>query len=238
MMDLVDLLDTTPTTILVGGNRKHLWCDGTITPVVSGGDGPEGGGGGSGSGGGDGGQGGDAFRPITSQDELNRVVQDRIRRAREEALKGVPTGDELEELRRKAKAHDDAEAANQSELERERTRADEAEKQARAAAERAERVARRSAIIAEASKAGAVDPEVVADLLASTNAVTIDDAGQVTGADTAVQTLLTEKPFLAATGGTGSVDTGQGRDRGDRGGKPSGLAAGRERYEQRHGTTK
>lgn len=229
MMDLVDLLDTTPTLIVIDGKRKHLWCDGTVTPVVSGGDGDDG----------DGGEESESsFRPINSQEELNRVVQDRLRRAREEALKGVPSSDELEELRRKAKAHDDAAAANQTELERERTRADEAEKQSRAASERAERVARRSAVVAAASKAGAVDPEVVADLLASSDAVTIDDAGQVTGADTAVQTLLEDKPFLAATGGSGSVDTGQGRARGDRGGKPSGLAAGRERYEQRYGTQK
>lgn len=243
-MDLVDLLDTTPRLIKIGGKLKHVWADGRVTPVIRGGDGPDDGGAGAGQGdggqggSGDGGQGG-SFKPITSQEEFDRMVQSRIDRAIRSARQGLPSDDELAEIRRKAEAHDAAEAANLSELERERNRAEAAEAAAQAASERAERLARRSAIIAEASKANAVDPDVVAELLAGTDAVTIDDAGQVTGADTAVKTLLEDKPFLVAANGTsGRVDLGQGRSRGDGEGRSSGLAAGRERWEQRNAGTK
>lgn len=241
-MDLVDLLDIEPTRVTIDGRSHWRWPDGTTRPVVSGGDGPDdppaGGGGGQG-GDGDGGQGGNQFRPINSQEEFDRIVLDRVNRAKREALRDMPTTDELTQLREKAGQYDELQQQNQSELDRERSGRETAEQERDRLRDENRRIKIEAAIVAAAS-GKAQDPSVAATLIladpAMADAVTIDDAGQVTGADTAVSTLLEQKKFLAANGAPGSVDQGQGRGRGAPGGKPSGLEAGRELYEQRHGS--
>lgn len=178
------------------------------------------------------------YTPPASQAEFDRIVQDRLARDRA----GRPTDEQLAEWKQKAEAHDALAAASLTAEQAATKRAEDAESAARQATERANTIARRAAILAAASKAGSVDPDAVADLLANTNAVTIDDAGQVTGADTAVQTLLTEKPYLAggnASGsggnGSGSSNFGGGHGRGSAAndGKST-TASGADAYAARH----
>lgn len=225
-MDL-DVLEMPPTRMLILGQPHWRWPDGTTAPVISGGDG-------------DGDGDGDdppEFQPITSQEEFDRMVSDRLKRER----KKFPSAEELEELRTKAKAFDDAQQEQQSELDRERSSRETAEQERDRLREENRRIKIEAAIIAAAS-GKAEDPATVATLILAdpdhTDAVTIDDAGQVTGADTAVTTLLEQKPFLAASGGgRKAVDQGQGKERGQQGARPTGLAAGRELYQQRFGNT-
>ena len=124
-----------------------------------------------------------------TQAELDRIVQDRL--ARERGKFG-----DYDDLKAKAAKLDELEAANQTELERERAAREQAERERDELKAGKRDAARRAAILAEASKAGAADPELVAELLASSAQVTIDDAGTVTGHDTAVAALLEQRPIL------------------------------------------
>lgn len=173
--------------ITIAGRPHYRWPDGLTLPVISGGDGPT-----------------DPPPDPTpppaptpdpaktfTQDDVNRIVAEQKR----QLLADQP---DLTELRRKAKAFDDLEAENQTELERERDARARAEAERDAANERANTTAVRAAVVAAASRAGAVDADAVAALLPP-GAVTLDDAGNVTGADDAVKALLDEKKYLAGT---------------------------------------
>lgn len=199
-MTIVDILDTTPARLTIAGMKYWRWPDGTTAPIISGGDGdpdpdpaPD-----------------DDFTPITSQAEFDRMIQDRIRRATQGAL----PKDELDALRSKAKKFDDLEAESQTELEKERTQRETAEVERTRLLNENKQIKIEAAIIA-ASAGKVQDAGVAATLILaepSKYVVTIDDAGQVTGADTAVTTLIEAKKFLAAS--PGSVDQGQGQGRG------------------------
>ena len=69
---------------------------------------------------------GDGFKPITSQEDLNRVIADRISRERSKFA-------DYEDLQAKAAKLDDIEAANKSELEKATETATAAEQRAAAA---------------------------------------------------------------------------------------------------------
>lgn len=177
----------------------------------------------------------DGWKPPASQEEFDRIIEDRLNRDRK-ARKPAVDDAELTELRRKAGEFDKLEAENQTELERERTLREAAEARVTQVENESKRTKIEAALVAAAS-GKAVDPAVVAQLILGdpNNAVTIDDAGQVTGADTAVTTLLESKTYLAQTNGS-TPSFGQGRDRGPGGGpgKPSGIAAGYELHKQRN----
>jgi len=154
-------------------------------------------------------EGGDNGQPaekMLSQTEVDRIVQDRL--ARERGKYG-----DYDDLKAKAAKLDEIEQANASELEKAVKRAEEAESKAKTAGERADANARRAAVVAEATKAGAVDPDAVLALLAK-DAVTVGDDGQVTGAEEAVKALLEAKPYLVGSktapkaGSTGSAEGG------------------------------
>lgn len=152
------------------------------------------------------------YTPPASQADLDRIIAERVAR-----VKAAPPAD-YKELQAKAQKLAELEAANQSELERAQTANAELMQRAEAA-EQATRLAKiHAAVITEASKAGAVDPDAVIALL-SNDAVTIDDAGQVTGAETAVKALLEAKPYLQASPPAptppGFPDLGQGPRGGD-----------------------
>lgn len=72
-------------------------------------------------------QGDDGFRPITTQEDLDRVLGDRLKRERAKFA-------DYDELKAKAARLDELEAANKSELEKANERAAEAEEVARKAA--------------------------------------------------------------------------------------------------------
>lgn len=199
----------------INGKLRALHSDGRVTPpIICGGD-----------------EGEDDKK--FSQADVNRMIQERLARAESK----LPA--DYEELQAAKKRLDEIEAAGATDLENANKRITALEtengdlKTKVGSFEAAERTRNVRTQIVKAAKAS-TDPEAVADLLLANNAVAIDDAGQVTDAETAVKQLLEDKPYLAS--GTGSVDNGQGRNRGGGEGKPSGLAAGRASYEARHGS--
>lgn len=123
-----------------------------------------------------------------TQDELDRVIAERLRREREKFS-------DYDALREKASKFDELDAAQKTELERAVTRAEAAEKARDEALGRAKQTARASALIAAAVKAGAVDPDAVVALVAA-DAVEVGDDGNAKGADDAVKALLDAKPYL------------------------------------------
>lgn len=124
-----------------------------------------------------------------SQADVDRIVTDRL------AKQGRKFAD-YDDLAKKAAKLDELEAASQSDLEKAQARADQAEAAAANAVKQAQAQLSRAAVLVEAAKAGAVDPDAVWALLPS-DAVTLDDAGDVQGAADAVKTLLDAKPYLA-----------------------------------------
>lgn len=137
---------------------------------------------------GDGQQAAPAEKTFTQAD-VDKIIQDRLARVKQE-----PPAD-YEDLKAKAAKLDDLEAANQSELDKLIARAETAEKTATEAQDKARQSDIRSAVIAAATTAGAVDPDAVLALLPN-DAVTVGDDGQVTGAEDAVTGLLESKPYL------------------------------------------
>ena len=172
-----------------------------------------------------------AFVPPADQASFDRIIGERVARERAKYA-------DYEDLKAKAAKFDEHEASNQTELEklaRERaeavTRAESAEAELRSA-----RVM--SALISEAAKAGARNPHLVATQLASSDAVTIDNAGVVTGAETAVNTLKTSDGYLfEVTSSTvpPSTNFGGGQGRGGAGQPEVGSTAkGAELWNSRH----
>jgi hypothetical protein len=127
-----------------------------------------------------------AAEPRTfSQEEVNRIVKDRLATAEPKYA----------ELRDKAAKFEELEAASQSELEKAQSAATKAEQERDDAIQRANQTLVKAAVIAEAAKQGAIDPDAVVALMPS-NVVTIGDDGQVTGATEAVKSLLESKTYL------------------------------------------
>lgn len=154
------------------------------------GEGGEGGNGSGGEGGSDGG--GDQFTPITSQADLDRVVQARIARERARFA-------DYDQLKDKASKWDEHETAQMDELERERQARQSAEANAAAAADRANQTLIRAEIIAQAAESNAVNPADVHALLSTLPAdqrPAVTEDGTVTGAKEAVAAILQSRPHL------------------------------------------
>lgn len=140
-----------------------------------------------------------------TQADVDRIVQERLAR-----VKAAPP-DDYDDLKAKAAKLDEIEAANKSELEKLQDALAVEQTKAATASERAQRALIRAAVVAEAQRAGAVDPDAVLAML-PTNAVTIGDDDLVTGADEAVKALLEAKPYLVGKPtrpSPGSADGGQ-----------------------------
>jgi hypothetical protein len=123
-----------------------------------------------------------------TQEELDAIVEARLRRA-------VPA--DYEELKKLKAERDAAAEAEKSELQKEKDARIAAEAKANDALARANRTLVHAAILAEAAAAESVDPSTVAQLLAGSDDITVADDGTVKGAKKAVADLLKEKPFLA-----------------------------------------
>lgn len=137
-----------------------------------------------------------------TQDELDKIVQERVARA-----KVTPPAD-YEDLKKAAGELDKIRKANQSELEREqeaRTVAERERDDARTAAREA-RLERQ--VTTAATKAKAVDPDAVLALL-DRSKVTFGADGSISGVDAAVEDLLKAKPYLVdGNRSPGSADGG------------------------------
>lgn len=120
-----------------------------------------------------------------TQAEVDALISQRLARAKPDP-----------ELARKAAEYDRIQQEGQSELEREKTKAAQAEQKAKAAIETAQRMLRRAAIMDHATRQNAADAEVVAALLEADESVTVAEDGTVSGADEAVKQLLKQKKFL------------------------------------------
>lgn len=187
-----------------------------LTPLLllegdgGGGASGEGGGEGAGEGGGDGGD--DPAAKKFSQADIDRIVQDRLARA-----KSKPPAD-YDDLKARAAKLDELEAASKSDLQKAQEAQRKADERAAAAEARANETARRHAIEREAGKQKAADPDDVFAVLQTTakyrDMVTMSDDGQVTGVEEAVKAILADKPHLV---GKTSTPTGDG-DGGSRGG--------------------
>jgi hypothetical protein len=149
----------------------------------------------------------DGFKPVTSQQQFDRMVQERIARERAKYA-------DYEELKKAAARLAEIEEANASELEK----AQKAAAEAQALLEKTQAEARetrlRAAIIAEAAKPDrkVVDPEAVVALL-DRSSLELDDDGTPTNIAQAMDSLLEARPYLVAKdGGTrGSADQGARR---------------------------
>ncbi len=130
----------------------------------------------------------EAPKPLTmTQDELDRIIADRVRRARPADY------DELLKL----KAEKDAAAeAEKTELEKAKDAQKAAEKAAKEKDSRANAKLLRAEILSEATAQNAVDADTVAELLARSKDITVEEDGTVLGAKEAVTKLLAEKAFL------------------------------------------
>jgi hypothetical protein len=167
--------------------------------------------GGAGDGGSDAGTGGDggagdagdqtpSFQPITSQEQFDRMVQQRIAR-----VKSIPPAD-YEDLKAKASKFDELDAASKSELEKANERAERAEKERLDAIETANKRLIAAEILAEASAQKALKPEHMHRLI-DTGEVTVGDDGQVTGVKEAVEAFLKANPEYVGRP-SGSADQG------------------------------
>lgn len=139
-----------------------------------------------------------------SQAELDRIIQDRLARQKEQ-FKGY------DELKEKASKFDELEAANATELEKASARAEAAEKRATEIEAESKETRIRSAIIAEAAKPDrkVVDPEAVVTLL-DRSTLELDDAGLPTNIAEAMDSLLEKRPYLVAQDGGSRGDADQG----------------------------
>jgi hypothetical protein len=126
-----------------------------------------------------------------SKRELDAIVAKAVTAARKDFSNYA-------ELQGKAAELDRLQEASKSNEEKLRERADRAVRERDAALSRAQSTMVRSAIVAEASRLGAVDPEAVAALLPRDDLVIEND--EVIGVEEAVKALLIKKPYLAQRG--------------------------------------
>lgn len=144
------------------------------------------------------------FQPVTSQEDFDKRIQERLRRQRSQ----FPSNEELAALREKAKKADEIEQAQMSELERANTRLAELEAQNAAAAVQRQEALLKAAVMGEATRRQLHDPDAALRLLDHAK-VEYDDLGNPTNVADAMDELLKAKPYLAGGGGTrASADLG------------------------------
>ncbi|MDI6872141.1 MAG: hypothetical protein QME79_12515 [Bacillota bacterium] len=144
------------------------------------------------------------------QAEIDRLIAERLSRAEKKGAKSALETkakelgfESVEAMETALKAHREAEDKKKSDLEREKEARVKAESEAKAAKESAKQMLIRAALLVEAGKAGAVDPEDVV-VLASREGIEVGEDGKVTGADKAVQVLVKAKPHLFKAAGVGT----------------------------------
>lgn len=130
----------------------------------------------------------DEPRPMTQAD-IDRIVQDRLARERAKFA-------DYDDLKEKASKFDELDAASKTELDKAREAAQRAQAERDAALSKASEISKRAALVAAASSAGAANANVVADLLARSDKVTVGDDGTVSGAEDAVNELLEKETYL------------------------------------------
>lgn len=141
-------------------------------------------------------EGGNGAPRTFTQDELDRIVNERVNKSKAQFK-------DYGELKAAADRLAELEAENQTESQKLRTASEKAKQEAKESSERekqantrATEALVRSAVLLEAGKQGAADPDDVYKLLDGD--IQIDDDGNVVGVDKAVKALLDAKPHLIA----------------------------------------
>lgn len=157
---------------------------------------------GAGEGGaGDGGAGGGTPAVRTfSQEDVDRIVRDRLARAKTD-----PPAD-YEDLKAKAARLAEIETSQLSDLEKAQTAREQAERERDAATARATEALVRSAVVAEAARKNVVDPDAAFALL-DRGKLTFGEDGAPTNISDEMDSLLKAKPYLVSGGG-GDPDFG------------------------------
>lgn len=141
------------------------------------------------------------WTPPASQDELDRIISDRLKRQQAQFAG-------YDDLKKKAEEFDKLQEAQKTELERERDARTKAEETAQKATERANRALIRAAVVDAATKAKAIAPDDVLAVLPD-GAITIGDDGTLSGVSEAVAAALAARPHWVVNGRPqGSADGG------------------------------
>ena len=150
----------------------------------------------------DGGDTGDKGGRTFTQDELDAIVKDRVKRERKMW---------------EQKIEDEKKKAAMSEAERLKAEKEEAEKNAAAVIERANQRLIRSEVIAQAAKFNIVDPDAALALMDKEN-VKVEDDDTVTGVKKSLEALIKAKPYLVGSTDTKKTGDDQRDDKGSKGG--------------------
>lgn len=135
-----------------------------------------------------------------TQEEMDQMVADRIRRERAKTQERY--GD-YDDLKKKAEAYDQIEESNKTELEKAEAARAAAEEKAKAAEERAKEALLRVQVIAEGTRRGMADPEDALALM-DRSVLQYGDDGQAINIAEAVEALLKAKPHLVGGGRSGN----------------------------------
>lgn len=180
---------------------------GRLIPIMRGGTDDAGAGDGSGAGtastggSGDAGTGTAVATRTFTQDDVDRIVQDRLARAR-----NTPPAD-YEELKARAAKLDEIEEQSKTDLQKAQDRAAELERDNAAVTARANDALLRASVIAEAARRNVVDPDAAFALI-DRDSLTLDGEGRPTNIADAMESLLKAKPYLVGGGRAGNADLG------------------------------
>ncbi len=139
---------------------------------------------------------------------------DYVRKLRAEAAKYRKERNEFEKrLKELEEAEKQRERAKLDEVERLKLERDEALARAQEAMTISQRRLMRSAVIAEAAKMGFLDPTDAWRMI-DENEITINDEGDVVGADKAIKALAKAKPYLLKKSESHDINANDGRGKG------------------------
>jgi predicted methyltransferase MtxX (methanogen marker protein 4) len=139
-----------------------------------------------------------AFRAISSQDELDRVISERLKRERAKFA-------DYKDLQSKAIEYDKIVESTRSETEKLSSKAAEAEARAAALAAKVRSKALKAEVVSMSNRLGIIDADVALALLGS---VEFDEDDEPIGIEERLKDLVKSKPFLKAPRFESSVDGG------------------------------
>jgi tRNA(Glu) U13 pseudouridine synthase TruD len=140
-----------------------------------------------------------SFRVISSQDELDRVLSERLKRERAKFA-------DYSSLKTKAEEYDKLADAQRTEAEKLQAKAAEAEARAAALAQKVRAKALRAEVVTLSARLGIVDADVALALIGSQ--VEFGDDDEPVGIEEALKDLVKSKPFLKAPRFDGAADQG------------------------------
>lgn len=121
-----------------------------------------------------------------TQDDVDRIVRDRLRRERER----------IADLESKAKRWDEFEQSQKSELELAQERLAQSEARAAALESQFRDAMVRNEIVSSATYAGFMNPQDAIRMIEDYGTITFDDSGKPVGIKEAVEALAKDKPYL------------------------------------------